>query len=92
MFFALKRRFLQCATSDSLSNCERSLSLMQLLVGSPALSYGVSWEMSVARNLSFPAKPYSCPHCLFSASAADIHIIPVISFATSVDNTVTGIP
>ena len=91
MFFALNFRFRQRDTTASLSNLERSRSLMQLLVGSPVLSPVDNFDISVARP-GRSENPYSRPHCSFTASAAEAHINLTISFETSDDNCGAGIP
>ena len=61
---------------------------MQLLLGRPSLSVGVKFDISLA-CFGLSEKPYSLQHCNLIASAADMHITLIISFAVSVDNSGT---
>ena len=83
MFLALNRLFQLLAALTSLSNCERSLSVAKLLVGSPSRSLVDNILRSVALNFAPSEKPYYLPHFCFTAAAVEEHILFIMFCASS---------
>ena len=63
--------FLEFATLASLSNIEKSLSVMRLLVGNPSNSASFRFAVSVAHISPSLSKPYSQQYYNLMAPAAE---------------------
>ena len=92
IFLALNLLLRQRETLDSLSNLDKSQSVIRLFVDNPSRSFLFKTERFVACSFSSPANPYSLPHYRCKLLAPALHIFSIILCETSHVNFGIGIP